>query len=75
MSSPPIIMSIYEKTSILGLRLSQLANGATSTLSKKDLDNCANVKEIARLELEKKMIPLKIVRGNISYSLHDMIIV
>lgn len=75
MISPPVIMSIYEKTSILGLRLSQLANGAASTLSKKDLNTCKNIKDIARLELDQKVIPLKIVRGNISYSMHDMIVV
>ena len=70
----PLIMSIYEKTSLLGLRMSQLSNGATTTLSQKELDSCKNVKEIARLELEKKKIPLKIVRNNISYSVTDLII-
>lgn len=75
MISPPIIMSIYEKTSIIGLRLSQLSNGAISTLSKKDLDMCKNIKEIARLELERKVIPLKIVRDNIAYSVNDMIVI
>lgn len=75
MISPPIIMSIYEKTSIIGLRLSQLSNGAISTLSKKDLDMCKNIKEIVRLELERKVIPLKIVRDNIAYSVNDMIVI
>lgn len=70
----PLIMSIYEKTSILGLRMSQLANGATTTLTQRELESCSNVKEIARLELDKKKIPLKIVRNNISYSVSDMII-
>tara|TARA_B110000261_G_C12794464_1_gene241718 strand:+ start:84 stop:341 length:258 start_codon:yes stop_codon:yes gene_type:complete len=74
-SSAPIIMSIYEKTSILGLRLAQLANGASSTLSKKDLLLCKNEKEIVRMELEKKIIPLKIVRENIAYNLVDMIVI
>jgi DNA-directed RNA polymerase subunit K/omega len=68
-------MSIYEKTSLLGLRMSQLANGAPSTLSKNDLETCKNEKEIARLELEKKVIPLKIVRESVAYNVNDMIII
>ena len=75
MHTPPLIISIYEKTAITGLRLSQLARGATSTLSQKDLDTCSNLKDIVKLELEKKLIPMKIVRDNESYSLTDMIII
>lgn len=70
----PLVMSIYEKTSLLGLRMSQLANGATTTLTQKETESCKNVKEIARLELEKKKMPLKIVRNHISYSIADMIV-
>ena len=73
-SSVPMMMSIYEKTSILGLRMSQLANGAQTTLTLKELESCQNVKEIARLELDKKKIPLKLVRQNVSYSVSDLII-
>ena len=75
MHTPPLRRSIYEKTAITGLRLSQLARGATSTLSQKDLDTCSNLKDIVKLELEKKLIPMKIVRDNESYSLTDMIII
>ena len=73
-SSVPVIMSIYEKTSILGLRMSQLSNGAQTTLTAKELETCQNVKEIARLELNKRKIPLKLVRENVSYSVSDLII-
>jgi DNA-directed RNA polymerase subunit K/omega len=56
-------MSIYEKTSIIGLRLTQLSQGAPSTLSDEDLKKCRSIREIVDMELEKKVIPFMIERS------------
>ena len=56
------ILSIYEKTSILGLRLSQLSYGAKTVLSPQELENCKSVKDIVLKEYETKKIPLMIKR-------------
>tara|TARA_Y100000816_G_scaffold280474_1_gene253875 strand:+ start:430 stop:726 length:297 start_codon:yes stop_codon:yes gene_type:complete len=53
------ILSIYEKTKILGLRLSQLEKGSLSYL--KDFKDFT-IKEIALKELEKKLLPYIILR-------------
>jgi DNA-directed RNA polymerase subunit K/omega len=50
-------MTIYEKTSIIGLRKQQLANGANSYLNAE-----LNIEDIALLELEHKKLPFLICR-------------
>ena len=53
----------YEKTSILGLRKQQLANGASSYLDNKLLENIDNIEIIAELELKHKKLPFLICRS------------
>ena len=54
-------LTIYEKTSILGLRKQQLTNGAKTYLDDKLVqDN--DIEKIANLELEHKKLPFIICR-------------
>ena len=51
-------LTIYEKTSILGLRKQQLTNGAKTYLDEKLIqDNNNDIEIIANLELEQKKLP------------------
>lgn len=73
-------LSIYEKTSMIGLRLSQIAYGAQSVLSPEQLDSCTNIKEIVQKEFETRKIPLMVKRvlpnKKVEYwKIEDMIIV
>lgn len=74
------IMSIYEKTNILGSRIRQLENGAPTFLSREMLEDLnGNIRRIAEIELEQKKLPYIIVRklpnDNIEYwKLNDLII-
>ena len=56
------IMSVYERTSMVGARLSQLAHGAKSTLSEDELYSCKDIREIAEKELRNKKMPLMLKR-------------
>ena len=56
------IMTKYEKTSIVGVRMEQLAYGAASTLSVEELKKFKNIKDIANEELRKKKIPFMLLR-------------
>lgn len=56
------IMTKYEKTSIVGVRIEQLAYGSPSTLSSEDKKKCKNITEIAEMELNKGVIPFMICR-------------
>jgi DNA-directed RNA polymerase subunit K/omega len=56
------IMTKYEKTSLLGVRMEQLAIGSPSTLDEKSLSTKKTVKEIAEEELFQNKIPLMICR-------------
>ena len=69
------ILTIYEKTRVLGLREKQLIDGAQSTI---DTKNCKNEREIAIKELREGKIPLMIVRplpngGKEYWKLQDLI--
>lgn len=55
-------LSPYDKTSIIGNRLSQIANGAKSVLSVEELKKCKNVKDVVYMELNTRKIPLMIKR-------------
>lgn len=68
------LLSIYEKTSIIGLRLSQLEHGAKSTLSPEDVSKCDSIKQIVEMEFKKHKIPFKIVRENKEISINELII-
>jgi DNA-directed RNA polymerase subunit K/omega len=52
-------MTIYERVRLLGERAKQLSLGAKPMI--KNVDNM-NPKDIAKLELENKVIPLIIIR-------------
>lgn len=52
----------YEKTLIIGTRIEQLVYGAPTLLSEEDTKSCSNFREIAELELKKKVIPFNISR-------------
>lgn len=56
------ILTKYEKTSLIGVRIEQLAYGSPSTLSIKDKEKCKNITDIAELELEQKVIPFMLCR-------------
>jgi|UniRef100_A0A6C0BP24 DNA-directed RNA polymerases I, II, and III subunit RPABC2 len=55
-------LSIYEKTSMIGLRLSQLSLGAKSVLTSEQLELCDGIKEIVYKELETRKIPFMVKR-------------
>jgi len=61
MASAPI-MSKYEMTTLIGVRMEQLAFGAPSTLPKDTLQTLTSIREIAREELRQKRIPLLVTR-------------
>lgn len=56
------LMTKFEKTSVIGIRMEQLAFGSSSTLSDDELSKCNNIREIAELELQTKKIPFLISR-------------
>jgi DNA-directed RNA polymerase subunit K/omega len=56
------IITIYEKTSVFGLRKQQISKGAPSTLDKKILEKLTSLDEIVEKEYELKKIPFIICR-------------
>ena len=56
------ILTKYEKTTIIGVRIEQLAYGSSSTLSEEDKKTCKNITEIAEKELALGVIPFMICR-------------
>tara|TARA_B100000405_G_scaffold207145_1_gene145709 strand:+ start:4877 stop:5179 length:303 start_codon:yes stop_codon:yes gene_type:complete len=57
------IMTVYEKTNLIGLRLEQLAMGAPSLLDDDDLQKCENIHQVAEKELELKLLPYMVQRN------------
>lgn len=55
-------LTIYEKTSIFGLRKQQLVNGANSYLTTKELENISNIQQIVEKEFILNKLPLMICR-------------
>jgi DNA-directed RNA polymerase subunit K/omega len=55
-------MTVYEKTNMIGLRLSQIERGAKTVLNKQELLSCKSVKDVVMKEFETKKIPLCIRR-------------
>jgi DNA-directed RNA polymerase I, II, and III subunit RPABC2 len=73
------IMTKYEKTVVIGIRLEQLAFGGHSTLNEEELQDFTNIKDIVMEELHQKKIPFIIRRTlpNQSYEywrIEDMIV-
>ena len=56
------LMTIYEKTNIIGVRLEQLSFGAPSTLTEEETRKINDIRLIAREELRQKKIPFIICR-------------
>ena len=54
------LLSRYEKTKIIGLRLEQLARGAPPTI---DTTGHTSIRSIALAELEQRKLPFMIVRS------------
>jgi len=57
------ILTKYEKTTIVGVRIEQLAYGSPSTLSDEDKKSCKNITEIAEKELSLGIVPFMICRN------------
>lgn len=55
-------LTIYEKTSIIGLRKQQLVNGAQSYLDEKQLKNIKTIEEIVELEFKENKLPFMLCR-------------
>lgn len=56
------VLTIYEKTNIIGIRMEQLSMGAKSYLNSEQLSGLNNVKDIAFREFHLKKIPFLICR-------------
>lgn len=56
------VMTKYEKTKVIGMRLEQLARGAP-TLIDIDKHGCKSIREVVMLELQEKKLPFVIVRN------------
>lgn len=52
----------YEKTLVIGSRIEQLVYGAPSLLDEEDVKTCTNMREVAHMELKKKVLPFTITR-------------
>lgn len=55
-------MTKYEATTLVGVRMEQLALGAPSTLPEEVLERMRDVRDIAREELKRGCIPLLVTR-------------
>jgi DNA-directed RNA polymerase I, II, and III subunit RPABC2 len=55
-------ITIYEKTKIIGLRANQLSQGARPYIDMKEYSYITNVRDIARVELENKLLPFIVKR-------------
>lgn len=56
------VMTKYEKTKIIGMRLEQLARGA-HTLVNTEKSNCKSLRDVVMCELAEKKLPFIIVRN------------
>jgi DNA-directed RNA polymerase I, II, and III subunit RPABC2 len=70
------MMSKYERTKIIGMRMEQLARGAPPTV---DVTGMTDIRAISLKELSEKSIPFKIVRTNpdgqkVIWDIKDMIL-
>jgi DNA-directed RNA polymerase subunit K/omega len=56
------ILTKYERTTLIGVRMEQLSFGAASALSADVLSTKRTIREIAEEELRTRCIPLKLMR-------------
>lgn len=70
------ILTSYEKTNVIGLRMEQLSFGASHNLDENDLEDCNSVRDVANKELLRKRLPYIIYRptDNEYWKLKDMIV-
>lgn len=73
------LMTKYERTNVIGLRIEQLSFGSPSLLDKDTLKSCKSIEEIAKKELELNLLPFIIQRQICDktseyFKLSDMII-
>lgn len=57
------VLTLYEKTALLSLRMEQLANGAPSYLSEDRVKELNDIKKIAMEELVQKKLPFMVSRA------------
>ncbi len=57
------ILTKYEKTTLIGVRLEQLSYGSPSTLTLEEKKKCKTIQDIAELELKTGVIPLMLRRN------------
>ena len=55
-------LTIYERTSLIGLRKQQLVNGANTYLNKSELQDISNIEEIVEKEFELNKLPFMVCR-------------
>tara|TARA_B110000977_G_C11065053_1_gene487487 strand:- start:6 stop:290 length:285 start_codon:yes stop_codon:yes gene_type:complete len=55
-------LTIYEKTSLFGLRKQQIVNGANTYLSEQELVDISNIEEIVEREFKLNKLPFMICR-------------
>jgi DNA-directed RNA polymerase subunit K/omega len=55
-------MTRFEKTSLLGVRTGQVSQGSPTTLSNEDIVGLTTPQQIAEKELEKGVMPFKLLR-------------
>jgi DNA-directed RNA polymerase subunit K/omega len=56
------ILTKYEKTTLIGVRIEQLAYGSPTTLDEEQKNKCRDITEMAEKELELGVIPFMIYR-------------
>jgi DNA-directed RNA polymerase subunit K/omega len=56
------ILTKYEKTTLIGVRVEQLSYGCVSTLTNEQKKDCQNIREMAESELKLGVIPLMLCR-------------
>lgn len=73
------VMTKYEKTNVIGLRIEQLSFGSKCLLNEDQLKSCDSIEDIANKELELNLLPFIIQRQICEkkfeyFKLKDMII-
>lgn len=56
------IMTKYERTNVIGLRIEQLSFGSKTLLNEEDLKECHSIEQVADLELKKGVLPFIVQR-------------
>ena len=75
----PRLMTKFEKTTMLGVRMEQISQGSPSVLNDEELKGLVTIEDIVLKELELRKIPFMVLRTLPSgkqevYKVEDMII-